>query len=112
MNQYYVYIMSNRSRTLYTYITNILVKRVWEHKQKMVEAFTKKYTITMLVYYETTSDVHAAISREKQIKGWLRGKKLALVESMNPGWKDLSEGWYETPTGPLSRHYKTKLDMT
>lgn len=94
MNQYYVYIMTNRSKTLYTGVTNDLIRRVYEHKNKMVKGFTKRYNITKLVYFEETSDVQAAIKREKQIKGWLRAKKIALIESKNPEWKDLSEGWF------------------
>ena len=93
--QYYVYIMTNRSGTLYTGITNDLRRRVWEHKQKLVAGFTKRYNITRLVYYEETNDVKAAIACEKQIKGWLRRKKIALIESVNPGWKDLSADWYD-----------------
>jgi putative endonuclease len=91
---YYVYIMTNRSKTLYTGVTNDLIRRVYEHKNKMVEGFTKKYNITRLVYFEETGDVQSAIAREKQIKGWLRSKKITLIESANPKWKDLSEGWY------------------
>ena len=95
MNQYYVYIMTNKSRTLYTGVTNNLLRRVYEHKQKLIPGFTQKYNITKLVFYEDTSDVTAAIEREKQIKGWLRSKKIALIESMNPHWEDLSQGWFE-----------------
>lgn len=95
MREYYVYIMTNKSRTLYTGVTNDLVKRTYEHKQKLVEGFTKKYNITKPVYYEITNDVEAAITREKQIKGWSRQKKINLIESQNSEWKDLSEGWYE-----------------
>ena len=95
MGQYYVYIMTNRSRTLYTGVTNNLVRRVYEHKQKLVPGFTEKYNTTILVYYETTSDVLSAIAREKQVKAWLRSKKISLIESMNPQWRDLSQGWYE-----------------
>jgi putative endonuclease len=95
VKQYYVYIMTNRSGTLYTGVTNDLRRRVWQHKQKLVEGFTKRYNITRLVYYEETPDVNAAIAREKQIKGWRREKKVALIESVNSGWKDLSEGWFE-----------------
>ncbi len=91
MKTYYVYIMTNRSKTLYVGITSALVRRVYEHKQKLLDGFTKKYNITKLVYFEDTNDVMAAISREKQIKGWLRRKKIALIESVNPNWKDLSE---------------------
>jgi putative endonuclease len=95
VKQYYVYIMTNRSGTLYTGMTNDLRRRVWQHKQKLVEGFTKRYNITRLVYYEETPDVDGAIAREKQIKSWRREKKVALIESVNSGWKDLSEGWFE-----------------
>ena len=94
MKQYYVYIMTNRSKTLYTGVTSDLIRRVYEHKRKIVEGFTKKYNIKRLVYFEDTNDVQTAIEREKQIKGWLRTKKIALIESKNPEWKDLSEGWF------------------
>lgn len=83
--------MTNKSGTLYTGVTNNLERRIYEHKHHLVNGFTKKYKIGKLVYFEETNDINAAISREKQIKGWLRKKKIALVESMNPGWKDLSE---------------------
>jgi putative endonuclease len=96
MRDYYIYIMTNRSGTLYVGVTNDLERRVWEHKEGAVDGFTKRYGITRLVYYETTSDVEAAISREKQIKGWLRHKKFALIRTMNPEWKDLAAEWYET----------------
>ncbi len=94
MKQFYVYIMASGSRTLYTGVTNELRRRVYEHKHKLVEGFTSKYNITRLVYFEVTADVRAAITREKQIKGWLRRKKVALIESLNPNWDDLSAGWY------------------
>ena len=90
MKQYYVYIMTNKSRTLYTGVTGDLERRVYEHKHKLVPGFTSKYNITRLVYFEMTHDIQAAISREKQIKGWLRKKKIALIESMNPEWKELA----------------------
>jgi putative endonuclease len=93
MRQFYVYIMTNKSRTLYTGVTNDLERRVYEHKHKLVEGFTARYNIKLLVYYEACEDIRAAIAREKQIKGWLRAKKIALIESMNPGWNDLSEEW-------------------
>ena len=93
--EYYVYIMTNKSKTLYTGVTSNLMRRVWEHKTKMMEGFTKKYNIHLLVYYESTSSVYAALAREKQIKGWLRSKKIALIDSFNPEWKDLSEEWYD-----------------
>jgi putative endonuclease len=71
------------------------MRRVYEHKNKMIDGFTKKYNIINLVYYEETNDIQTAIAREKQIKGWLRGKKIALIESVNPKWNDLSEGWFK-----------------
>ncbi len=92
--EYYVYIITNRSRTLYVGVTNDLMRRVYEHKHKLVPGFTSKYNIQYLVYYESTSSIYSAIGREKQIKGWLRAKKIALIESMNPEWKDLSEEWF------------------
>ncbi len=92
---YYVYIMTNYSKTLYTGVTNDLNRRIYEHKQKLIPGFTQKYNITKLVYFEETSNVNAAITREKQIKGWLRAKKITLIESLNPEWNDLSTGWYE-----------------
>lgn len=94
MKQYYIYIMTNKSGTLYTGVTDDLERRVHEHKKRLTEGFTKRYNITKLVYYEVTNDVHAAIKREKQVKGWLRRKKIALIEAMNPHWTDLSEGWF------------------
>lgn len=93
MRQYYVYIMSNQSRTLYTGVTNNLERRVYEHKMKLVPGFTNQYHINKLVFYETTSDVKTAITREKQIKGWTRNKKISLIESNNPEWDDLSDSW-------------------
>jgi putative endonuclease len=92
---YYVYIMTNKSRTFYTGVTNNLERRVYEHKHKLIEGFTKRYNITLLVYYEVGTDVREAIAREKQVKDWRREKKIALIESMNPEWKDLSAEWEE-----------------
>jgi putative endonuclease len=96
MSQYYVYIIASRSRTLYTGVTSDLERRVFEHKEKLVPGFTAKYKIERLVYFEIAEDVHAAISREKQIKGWTRSKKLALIDSVNPTWSDLSSAWLES----------------
>ena len=93
MKQYYVYIMTNNSKSLYIGVTNDLERRVYEHKNKLIEGFTKRYNITKLVFYESTTDVQAAIAREKQIKGWLRRKKISLIETLNPHWKDLSSDW-------------------
>jgi putative endonuclease len=92
---YYVYIMTNRSRTLYTGVTSKLEKRVFEHKFKVIPGFTSRYKIDRLVYFERFGDIHAAIAREKQIKGLLRIKKIALIVSANPTWRDLSEGWFD-----------------
>ena len=93
-NEYYVYIMTNKSRTLYTGVTNNLMRRVYEHKSKLVPGFTSKYNIQFLVYYESTSSIHVALEREKQLKGLLRSKKIALIDSLNPEWKDLSDEWF------------------
>jgi len=92
--QYFVYIMTNRSGTLYIGVTNDLERRVHEHKTKQIEGFTKKYHLTRLAYYEAGADIREAIAREKQLKGWSRSKKLALIKSLNPKWNDLSEDWF------------------
>ncbi|MGO9127043.1 MAG: GIY-YIG nuclease family protein [Terriglobales bacterium] len=94
---YYVYIMTNRSKTLYTGVTGNLIGRTLEHKQGIKGEFAARYKIDRLVYYERFGRIGAAIAREKQIKGLLRMKKIALIVSMNPVWKDLSEGWYVQP---------------
>ena len=88
--QYYVYIMTNNSKTLYTGVTNNLSRRVFEHKNKLIKGFTKKYNIDKLVWYSETNDIHEAICFEKKVKGWLRRKKIALINEMNPEWKDLA----------------------
>ena len=93
--QFCVYIMTNRSGTLYIGVTNDLVRRVYQHKTKQVEGFTKRYHVNQLVYYEAGVDIREAITREKQLKTWSRPKKLALINSLNPKWSDLSEGWFE-----------------
>ena len=87
--------MTNYAHTLYVGVTNDLERRVYEHKMKLVPGFTARYDLTSLVYYESTGDINAAISREKQIKGWLRRKKVALIESVNPEWEDLSKDWLD-----------------
>ena len=94
MKHYYVYIMGSKSRTSYIGVTNNLKRRVYEHKNHLVEGFTKKYKCTRLVYYEETPAVNSAIVREKQIKGWARNKKVGLIESVNPVWQNLAEDWY------------------
>ena len=98
MKTYYVYILvSKRNGTLYIGVTNNLERRVSEHQQNPVEGFTKKYHVHHLVYYETTSDIQAALQREKQLKKWNRKWKLDLIEKDNPDWKNLITGF------PLSR---------
>lgn len=84
MKSYYVYIMANTRRTLYVGVTNNLERRVYEHKHKSMPGFTSKYDLTQLVWYGATNDIREAIAREKQIKGWLRAKKLDLIEEINP----------------------------
>ncbi len=98
---YYVYVMTNRSGTLYTGVTGDLERRVYQHKHGVGSKFTAKYRIDRLLHFETFSDVRDAIDREKQIKGWLRARKIALIESVNPNWADLSADWYG-PTQPSS----------
>ena len=93
MNDYFVYILSNKSRMLYTGVTNNLERRMYEHRMKLISGFTEHYGLSSLVYYESTKDVNAAISREKEIKGWVRRKKTALISQFNPEWKDLSLEW-------------------
>ena len=88
--QYYIYILTNwNDKVMYIGVTNNLKRRVYEHKNEVIDGFTKKYHVHKLVYYETTTDVKAALEREKQLKGWRREKKNSLVTDMNPNWKDL-----------------------
>ena len=94
MGTYYVYLLTNRNHNvLYTGVTNNLERRLYEHKNGLAEGFTKRYRVHKLVYFETTSDVKAAIAREKQIKSWSRARKNALIEAENPHWRDLAEDW-------------------
>lgn len=95
MRSYFVYIMTNRKRgVLYIGMTNDLDRRVYEHKESVFpRGFTNRYNCRKLVYFEETDNVFEAIGREKQLKGWLRAKKIRLIESMNPEWNDLSEEW-------------------
>ena len=91
MKQYYIYIMSNSFQSVfYTGVTNDLTRRVFEHKQKLVEGFTKRYNINKLLYYETTPDIQSAIEREKQVKDYRRIKKIDLIRKLNPSFEDLS----------------------
>ena len=92
--QYYVYILTNKNnKVLYIGVTNNLERRLYEHKEKLVEGFTKKYNVNKLVYYETTSDIKAAIEREKVLKKWSRKKKEWLISLKNPLWNDLNFEW-------------------
>jgi putative endonuclease len=92
---YFAYIMASRSHTLYTGVTGDLHKRVFEHKWKEHEGFTARYNCDRLVWFERYQDVASAIDREKQLKGWKRDKKIALINKMNPAWVDLSKDWYD-----------------
>jgi putative endonuclease len=90
LKTYYVYLLTNKwNHVLYVGVTSNLSKRIWEHREKVVDGFSKRYNLRYLVYYEEWGDVMSAIEREKQIKSWSRQKKNRLVESMNPTWKDL-----------------------
>jgi len=94
MKQYYVYLMASFQQALYVGVTNNLERRIYEHKTKMhPQSFTARYNIDRLVYCETFNDVRDALAREKQIKSWRRSKKIALIEEVNPRWKDISLDW-------------------
>lgn len=95
MQDYYVYILTNNSKTLYTGFTNDLRRRVSEHKRKVIPGFTSRYNINKLIYFEYFSARENAVDREKQIKGFLKSKKISLINTMNPEWKDLSEEWFK-----------------
>ncbi len=86
--------MTNKHRTLYTGVTNNLERRVYEHKNKLIKGFTSKYNVDRLIYFETFHEITDALAREKQIKGWIRQKKDALIATLNPSLKDLSEEWF------------------
>jgi len=93
MREYYVYILTNVSRTLYIGVTNDLLRRLEEHRCGIGSEFTKKYNVHQLAYYESTNSVWAAIEREKELKGWRRSRKIVLIEQTNPDWKDLAAEW-------------------
>jgi putative endonuclease len=99
---YYVYILASLSRTIYVGVTSDLMRRMYEHRHKRLRGFTAQYNVNRLVYFEHTTDVNAAIAREKQIKKWSRKKKAELIETANAGWVDLAEEWFREPlqTGP------------
>lgn len=93
----HVYIMSNVSRMLYIGVTSNLHQRVWQHKNKLFAGFSQRYNLHSLVHFEAFGDIRDAITREKQLKGWLRARKVALIKSANPTWKDLAADWFKTP---------------
>jgi putative endonuclease len=92
---YFTYMMASRSHTLYIGMTGDLYKRVFQHKWKELDGFTARYNCDRLVWFERYQDVKKAIAREKELKGWRRSKKIALIESANPIWADLSRDWFE-----------------
>ena len=92
---YHVYMLSSRSRNLYVGVTGDLLRRLWEHRTHAVAGYTARYKITRLVYFEQTNDVIDALTREKQLKGWRRARKIALIEAGNPTWEDLAADWFE-----------------
>ena len=95
MKKYYVYILTNHTKTtLYIGVTNNLERRLYEHKNKLIDGFSKRYNLNKLVYYEETTSIESAIEREKQLKGYTRSKKDTLIITKNPYWEDLSENWY------------------
>lgn len=89
MKQYFVYILANTTDKLYIWATNDLSRRVYEHREKLIDWFTKKYNITKLVYYESFYDINEALKREKQMKKWIRQYKLNVITDFNPNWRDL-----------------------
>lgn len=95
---YFVYILTNKSGTLYIGVTNNLERRIYEHKHKLFKGFTKKYNIDKLIHQEHFNNINDAINREKQLKGWRREKKIKLINQFNPKWKDLGEGWFGDPS--------------
>ena len=97
-HRYAVYIVTNATKLLYIGMTSDLRHRMWQHKQKEFEGYTANWAVCRLVYYEIYGHVTSAIRREKQLKGWTRKKKIALIESVNKNWHDLSEEWFEEPT--------------
>ncbi len=105
---YYVYVLSSRSRNLYTGVTNNIHRRVWQHRQGRGSEFTSRYRIQRLVYSECFESVRSAIAREKQIKAWTRAKRVALIQSMNPAWDDLAARWYEA--GPNQSATQERAD--
>jgi putative endonuclease len=104
---YYTYIVASRSHTLYIGMTGDLHQRVFQHKQKTYEGFSATYNCNRLVWFERFGGPGTAIAREKQLKGWIRAKKIALIERANPAWVDLSEGWYVVDPSKMDRDART-----
>jgi putative endonuclease len=100
---YFTYIMASRSHTLYIGVTSDLHKRVFQHKWREHEGFTERYNCDRLVWFETYQDILKAIAREKQLKGWRRDKKIALIDKTNPAWVDLGRDWYDAEPADLKR---------
>jgi putative endonuclease len=112
---YYVYIVASRSRVIYIGVTSEIELRVWQHKQGTYDSFTKRYKCNRLVYFECFGFIDTAITRETQLKGWRRARKLALVEAENPTWEDLSAEWgkpIQSPTWADELAKKTKADSS
>ncbi len=100
---YFTYIIANRSHTLYVGVTGDLHRRIFQHKWKEHDGFTERYNCERLVWFETYQDIRKAIAREKQLKGWRREKKIALIKKANPTWEDLSREWYDVEPADLKR---------
>ena len=104
MKKYFVYILSSKNRVLYIGFTDVLARRIYEHKQGLIDGFTKKYNVNRLVYYETQPSLSSAVKREKQLKNWHRQWKINLIESVNKDWQDL----YSQISDPLKILYSQK----
>ncbi len=110
-HHYWVYILASKTRVLYVGVTDNIERRIIEHKTKTNEGFSSHYNVQRLVYFEKHQYIQQAIAREKQIKGWRRSKKVALIEAVNPGWKDRAEEWFAELTESerkLAEIHKTK----
>ena len=110
VREYHVYIMTNRSGTLYIGVTNNLLARVYQHRNATSATFTGRYKMDRLLYFESTDDVTAAIAREKELKGWVRRRKVVLIETMNPRWLNLSDGWFDDV--PSKERLSSRLDSS
>jgi len=109
---FHVYILSNISKMLYIGVTNNLERRILEHKTKLIPGFSQRYNLHRLVHFESFADIRDAIVREKQLKGWLRVRKVELIESTNPNWGDLAEDLFKTPKGTNEMSNPTKAPTT